>query len=182
LVEDTLMFYESLKSLPLQNRMAALVTGTIDPEQNRQEAANLVVEDNDSKKMAASRLTAPQPVIEPEPVQVEAPVVDLDVLPPMVEPTGWALQIGAYRDIPALMTGMKILYSKNDDIIGTIPPRRSEVKFPDNGTKGPRGFFYRLNAGPLQSRVAAQNLCKELKARGTDCWVRPPEKSEGKLQ
>jgi len=185
-VDDTLMFYEELGALPMNDRMAALVTGTIAPAQNREETGNLELVDNDAKRMAASRLTAvePDPVVEPEPViePEPEPEVDLTTLPPLVEPTGWALQIGAYRNIPNLMRGMQILYENNDDIIGHIAPRRSEVEFSTNKVEGPKGFYYRLNAGPLKDYRLAKEICDELKVRGTDCWVRPPESSEGKVK
>lgn len=182
-VSDTFSFYDQLTALPFKDRMAALVTGAIEPAQNREDAANLVVTDNDARRMAASRLSAPEPEPIPEPKPEPEPKtekVDLTEVPPIVEPTGWALQIGAYRNIPNLMKGMRILYEANDDIIGDIPPRRSEVQFPTSND-GPKGFYYRLNAGPLQDRSRAMSICKELKARGTDCWVRPPEVSEGRV-
>lgn len=37
---------------------------------------------------------------------------------------------------------------------------------------GDRGVFYRLQAGPLSSRDAAESLCAELKAQQQDCLVR----------
>jgi hypothetical protein len=36
---------------------------------------------------------------------------------------------------------------------------------------GARGIFYRLRAGSLSDRAAAQRLCGALRSRGRDCLV-----------
>jgi hypothetical protein len=36
---------------------------------------------------------------------------------------------------------------------------------------GDRGVFYRLRAGPLDSRAAAASLCRKLSARNQGCLV-----------
>ncbi len=185
-VDSTFTFYRSLASLSEADRMQALVTGTIDPAWTRQESANLQLENTDDRAIAAKRFV-PEPVMvakapEPEPIKEEVVEVSYTPgdIPPLLEPEGWALQIGAYRTIERLMTGWDILYDRNIDILADIPPRRSEIDF---GTTedGPKGFYYRLNAGPLKTLAEARAICDELKARGTRCWIRPPETSEGRL-
>ena len=183
-VDSTFTFYRSLASLDETDRMRALVTGTIDPAWTRRESANLQLENTNDRTIAAQRFIA-EPVMvakAPEPVKeqiAEASYTPGDV-PPLLEPEGWALQIGAYRTIERLMTGWDILYERNIDILADIPPRRSEVDF---GTTedGPTGFYYRLNAGPLKTLAEAKTICDELRERGTRCWIRPPESSEGRL-
>ncbi|WP_417456485.1 SPOR domain-containing protein [Kordiimonas sp.] len=194
-VNETFTFYRSLSSLPTDKRMQALVAGAVDPSWTREEAGNLMMADSQPSRDAAKRIvTGPviakkveeKPVVVAEARKAEpAPKPDvanyeLKEIPPLVEPTGWALQIGAYRNVKALMRGWTILFRANADILAEIPPRRSEVDFGDREGK-PKGFYYRLNAGPLKTLAQARTLCKELKARGTDCWIRPPEKSEGSL-
>jgi len=188
-ISDTFTFYRSLSSLAPATRMRALVTGTIDPAWTREEAANLQMEDTRTRQQAASRLVEqstmiaqapPPPPAEPEPEKLARANYELTEVPPLVEPEGWALQIGAYRNLKNLMRGWTILYRESGDILKDIPPRRSEVDFGDR-SNGPRGFYYRLNAGPLKTLQEAKDLCDALTARGTSCWIRPPEKSEGAL-
>jgi tetratricopeptide (TPR) repeat protein len=206
-VQETFTFYRTIMNVPADHRMRALVTGTIDPEWDRSEAGNLVISDTEVRQEAAKRLIAENKTPEPEPEPIPAPTVDvqpepepaptpaptaepeavedrsnyeLTTIPPLVEPDGWALQIGAYRTIKNLMRGWTILYRQSGDLLEDIPPRRSEVDHGNSDT-GPQGFYYRLNAGPLKSLSRARELCAALKERGTDCWIRPPEPVEGKL-
>ena len=104
---------------------------------------------------------------------------DLELLPD--DPTsGYALQIAAYRTMAHLERGVRILYDEAGDILKGLPPRYSEVDFGGRDTY-PHGFFYRLNAGPLDSLEEANDKCAQLKDRGIACWVRPPEPAEGQL-
>lgn len=184
-INETFTFYRSLASLKEQERMQALVTGTVKPEWTQDEKANLELKDTAESKIAAKRLVESKVQVAkatPKPISKPAPREDyvLKEVPPLVEPEGWALQIGAYRTIKNLMKGWTILYRESGDILQNIPPRRSEVDF-GKKDNGPSGFYYRLNAGPLKTFAQAKELCEALKSRGTSCWIRPPEKAEGKL-
>ncbi len=180
-LNDTFIFYRSLKNYKNQQRLQALVTGVANPSWDRQEAANLKLINNTEGQNAAARIIAqPAPEAAPEKPEPEPVKYELKEIPPLVEPEGWALQIGAYRTIEKLMQGWSLLYNANEDILSGIPPRRSEINFGDTTSK-PHGFYYRLNAGPLKSMAHARKVCAQLKERGTDCWIRPPEKSEGTL-
>lgn len=192
-VYETFTFYRSLASLGQAERMQALVTGTIDPEWTKSKVANLSLEESKDRQMAARRMVAkkPAPLLaavpgRPEPKKL-ASVKKITPanykpgdVPPLLEPEGWALQIGAYRTLKRLTNGWGILYERNIDILKDIPPRRSEMDF-GSRTEGPSGFYFRLNAGPLKTLAEAKALCTELRRRGTSCWIRPPESSEGKL-
>ncbi len=187
---DTLTFYRGLMQLPIAQRMQALVIGAIDPAWSMDEKANLIVQNSLDKEAAAKRLIAPKPKLDVKPQEtsqkiskvqpIRKPNADLSVMPPLLEKTGWALQIAAYRTENNLIRGMQILYRENDELLKNVPPRRSEIDFGDVGT-GPKGFYYRLNAGPLKSLKRAKELCNALLDRGTKCWIRPPENSEGTL-
>jgi len=178
-INETFRFYRSLSSLGEAERMQALVTGTVKPEWTRTEQANLVLQESAMKEIAAKRII--EPAVQKVVAKPAAPKeYVLTEIPPLVEPEGWALQIGAYRTLKNLMKGWTILYRQSSDLLQEIPPRRSEVDFGKND-KGPKGFYYRLNAGPLKTFAEAKTLCNALKARGTSCWIRPPEKKEGKL-
>lgn len=185
-VDDTFTFYRSLASLNEASRMQALVTGTIDPAWSRQETANLSLDNTADRQVAASRfvtkpkLFAKAPEPKPEPKEVVQANYIIEEAPPLLEPEGWALQIGAYRTVERLVQGWNILYERNLDILADIPPRRSEIDFGAR-EEGPSGFYYRLNAGPLKTLQQARTICDELRERGTRCWIRPPESSEGKL-
>lgn len=177
-LNDTFQFYAEVKSLPVDYRMRALVAGAVDPAWTLRESGNLTLAESDAKDRAAERLiTKPKPEPKPEPKPKPKPKMEI---PPLLEPEGWAVQIGAYRTIKNLVRGWDILKARNEDILKDIPPRRSEKDFGPRDTK-PSGFYYRLNAGPLKNFGEAKKLCKAFKARGTDCWIRPPEKAEGKL-
>jgi len=197
---NTFTFYRSLASLQPAQRMQALVTGTVNPDWTRAELANLELQETEGRQDAAQRLItasqlaekvepAPKPILvakapEAKPEPIAKPVFRADYvlteIPPLLEPEGWALQIGAYRSIKNLMRGWTILYRQSGDLLENVPPRRSEVDF-GNTNKTPKGFYFRLNAGPLKSYALAKELCSALKARGTRCWIRPPEQTEGKL-
>lgn len=187
-VNETFTFYRSLASLGRAERMQALVTGTIDPAWTKSEAANLSLEESKDRQIAAQRMVTKKPApilaaapIKPEPVKKVRPVnYKPGDIPPLLEPEGWALQIGAYRTLKRLTDGWGILYERNIDILKDIPPRRSEMDF-GSRIEGPSGFYFRLNAGPLKTLAEAKALCTELRKRGTSCWIRPPESSEGKL-
>lgn len=184
-VNETFTFYRSLASLAYAERMQALVTGTIDPEWTKAKVANLSLEETTGRQMAAQRMVAEKPAPKlAAAVKVEKKVTPANYepgdVPPLLEPEGWALQIGAYRTLKRLTTGWAILYERNIDILKDIPPRRSERDF-GTRSEGPSGFYFRLNAGPLKTLAEAKTLCTELRKRGTSCWIRPPEVSEGKL-
>ncbi|PCI64355.1 MAG: hypothetical protein COB37_01910 [Kordiimonadales bacterium] len=210
-IDETFTFYRSLLSLAPKRRMQALVTGTVNPEWTRTDFANLQLSESQDKQVAAKRIVneplfaakkeqavllaqaefpkkapvvTPKPVAVPPKKQEPKPVPKAEVIlteiPPLLEPEGWALQIGAYRTIRNLMRGWSILYSQSSDLLKDIPPRRSEVVL-ENKAGGPDGFYYRLNAGPLKTFGQAKDLCTALQARGTSCWIRPPEKTEGTL-
>ncbi len=180
-INETFTFYRSLKSLDESDRMQALVTGSVNPEWNRKAQANLQIKESPAHTTAAKRLVKPNVQKVAAPLKA-APIKDyvFKEIPQLIEPEGWALQIGAYRTLKNLMKGWTILYRISGDLLQDIPPRRSEVDF---GKKedGPKGFYYRLNAGPLKTFAEAKTLCEALKDRGTKCWIRPPEKAEGKL-
>jgi len=188
-VADTFTFYRALLSMEPVDRMRSLAIGAIAPKTTGETPANLKLTDTNARQAAAERLVSdPTPVPEmPEPVEAmplpqetpEHKPYQQGDLPPLLESEGWALQIAAYRTIKELIRGWDILYAANKDILNGIEPRRSEVDF---GTResGPSGFYYRLNAGPLKSLAEAREMCNALMANGTECWIRPPEPSEGK--
>ncbi|WCL54710.1 SPOR domain-containing protein [Gimibacter soli] len=189
-VADTFGFYNAIKSLTPEERMRSLAIGAISPATDGATPGNLRLTDTEDRDAAANRLVtdpASADTVEMMPAAPAAPATPVAEkkpyqqgdIPPLLESEGWALQIAAYRTVKELIRGWDLLHAANQDILNGIEPRRSEVDFGTRDTK-PSGFYYRLNAGPLKSLAEARELCNALKANGTDCWIRPPEPSEGK--
>lgn len=170
-VRANLLFADMLRAMSPKARLSALVLGSQAPQTDNSQNANAVYlkGDNAAWVDASIRRLVPQ-----------EGSADLAGVPPLMDPTGWAVQIAAYRKLEHLAPGWAYLSSKYASIIGGLEPRRSEVTHPP-APKGPVGFFYRLNAGPLRSKEEALDICKRLEARGAECWVRPPTAGEGRL-
>ncbi|HPF47344.1 MAG: tetratricopeptide repeat protein [Alphaproteobacteria bacterium] len=185
---ENLHYYRMLSNLPTDDRFDSVLNQSASDMTDKTKMANEVYNDDDNKLTKAitiARLTEvpPEPVAavepEPEPAPVEQAEDDNGV-PALLGPEGWALQIAAYRTKEELRPGWEKLKAKYFDIIGGLEPRRSEIDFGNRDTP-PTGYFYRLNAGPLTSYEEARDACKKIQELGTDCWVRPPEVTEGDL-
>ena len=174
---EALAYYQTLRGLAENDRMQMLIYGQAHPRTDREETANLM-EASYNGTGAAQRLLAKP---EPEPIPKPEPVVEIPGLPPLMEAHGWAVQIAAYRTAEEIIRGWEILSTKYADIIGNLEPRRSEVEFGERVENGRRGFYYRLYAGPLAGFSESKMVCDALIAAGGDCWIRPPEPTEGSL-
>lgn len=192
---QTLDYFRTIKMLPPEDRLTALVAGTAAPKQDISEPANRSYDnDTETKVATAKRIVGveveqpvvepfpepePEPMPEPEPEPEPEPYEDADLsgIPLMAPGEGWSLQIAAYRKASQLVAGWNLLREQYYDIIGELEPRRTEVDFGDRPEK-PNGFYYRLNAGPLTSLEEAVEKCQQMKALGADCWVREPEAGE----
>ncbi|MFZ5610009.1 MAG: tetratricopeptide repeat protein [Pseudomonadota bacterium] len=184
-----LSYVEALRGLPENARMAAVLGSGVEPVRTIEghPRRGLMADDAWARATVARLLpqrvaavTEPAPAPAPEEESQPQDPVALGGVPPLMDPSGWAVQIAAYRKLAHLAPGWRYLSSKYADIIGHLEPRRSEVTHPP-ATTGPVGFFYRLNAGPLTSAEEAKAVCAALHARGGVCWVRPPEPAEGHL-
>lgn len=179
LTNENLGYFRVLASLTSEERFDAVIRQSTKPKTDLAKPANETYKNADhnrTRNITVARLVE----VPPEPMATVEP--EEKNVPPLLGPQGWALQIAAYRKKSELMPGWKKLKKKYFDIIGTLEPRRSEI---DLGTAkykgGPHGFYYRLNAGPLTSLREAREACREIRKRGTDCWVRIPEVTEGKV-
>lgn len=186
--DETIANFRMLKGLDHEERVTAMVYGMKNPAHDTEDVANQsYIEEDPAKLAAAERVVLepePEPMPEPEPAPepMPEPVQMPDpVIPPLMEPEGWAVQIAAYRYAEEIMPGWEQLREKYADIIGHLEPRRSEIDFGDREEE-PQGFFYRLNAGPLDSFGEALAICEEIVAMDNgECWIRPPEPTEGRL-
>lgn len=170
-VKANLLYADMLRAMSPKARLSALVVGAQNPKTDKSQNANAVYIKGDNAAWVEASVRRLVPM---------EGSADLAGVPPLMDPTGWAVQIAAYRKLEHLAPGWAYLSSKYASIIGGLEPRRSEVTHPP-AAKGPVGFFYRLNAGPLRSRAEARDICARLTARGAECWVRPPTVGEGRL-
>lgn len=184
-VQANITFIDMIRALPAQQRMATLLRASVNTKRTTDgHAFRGKTVENETTRATLARLLPDQRAedMSMQVAQVEEDVdpVGLGGVPPLLEPTGWAVQIAAYRKIEHLAPGWTYLSTKYAHIIGGLEPRRSEVDHPPSD-RGPVGFFYRLNAGPLTSKEEAVAVCNQMQAEGGECWVRPPEPAEGKL-
>jgi len=182
-VDRQIASYRTLAALPVEQRAAAAMSALGEEKLDLDKPANRVFLEPVEAQATVRRLLAkpavavvPEPAPEPEP----APVEETMDIPPLDDNIGYAVQIAAYRHAYELNPGWEMLKEKYKDLIGNLEPRRSEVDFGDRDSD-PRGFFYRLNAGPLKTYSAAKTICDAISAEGGDCWVRPPLPAEGRV-
>jgi hypothetical protein len=60
------------------------------------------------------------------------------------------------------------LRGAHPDLLASLSPTVSATEIAGSGT------YYRLRAGPLHDRAAADSLCKQLAARHQSCFVVAP--------
>lgn len=82
---------------------------------------------------------------------------------------GWRVQISSLRSDDAARKAWASLSKKNADLLGKLS---LTVERKDLG--GGKGTYYRMQAGPLASRDAADALCGRLKQRKIGCLVVAP--------
>ncbi len=176
----TLRFFQRLRALEPAARVRALIAATRPMSRAPSDAAVPDIADDPQKRaMVKALLAEPEPA-PPPPPPPPAPEPQQVDLPPLLDPTGWSVQIAAYRTPEQLKRGQAYYWKRFAEVLKDYEPRRSEIDYGPRKT-APRGFFYRLNVGGLQDREAAEELCRRLKAAGAPCWVRPPEPAEGRL-
>ena len=185
LTNENLNYYRILTALPADDRFDAVLSQSGNDLTDLSDVANEVFNDDDNeltKAITVARLVEvpPEPIAQLEPAPEPAPEPEDDGVPALLGPESWALQIAAYRTKEELRPGWEKLKEKYFDIIGQLEPRRSEIDFGDRSQQ-PNGYFYRLNAGPLTSYEEARVACQKISELGTDCWVRPPEVTEGDI-
>ncbi len=99
---------------------------------------------------------APQTLIpaEPRPATAAAPA----------EPAGgFAVHLASYKSESAARDGWAQLRKRHGALLGALAPSVTRVELPG------KGVFWRLKAGPLSDRAAAEALCAKLEARKQYC-------------
>lgn len=124
----------------------------------------------------------PEPAVEvaevPEPTPPPAPVQEAVPAPePVAQPQqslesfvaalsgDYLIQIAALRSEEVAQSEWDRLSQKHSDLLGSYRPTIVRADL------GERGIFYRLRAGPLQDRPAAEELCVALAAENVGCLV-----------
>jgi cell division septation protein DedD len=114
----------------------------------------------------------PPPLAKAEPEAAAPPDTLADPPPdPPVAAAGGAyrIQLASFRDRDAVDRGWKAFLAKAPVLLVDLIPDVQEV---DLGPE--RGTFYRLRAGPLRSREAADKLCELLGEVDLECLVVAP--------
>jgi len=116
---------------------------------------------------AAPAAPKPEAVVKPAP-QPEPQAASEPAAAPTAAAAGYLLQLGAFRSKEAALQGWRVLQKKHGVLLNLLT---SDVQAVDLGDKG---TFFRLRAGPFDSRAAALKRCAALKAQKGDCLVVKP--------
>lgn len=119
--------------------------------------------------------TAPAATAEPVKPKTVAPPSSLKATPkpPMPRASaskGYRVQLGAVRSQDGAQKEWKRLKAKHKDVLGSL------VLSVIRADLGAKGIYYRLRAGPLASRAAADTACQVLKGRKVPCFPVAPSK------
>ncbi|MHA1571108.1 MAG: SPOR domain-containing protein [Alphaproteobacteria bacterium] len=115
---------------------------------------------------------APEPQIAvvpaPEPPQVAAKPDPAPEIKPAASPSvAWRIQLASLSSDKGAKTEWQRIKGRNQELLQNLQLNVQEAKLP-------RGTFYRIQAGPLADKAAAQRLCTSLKERKQDCLVVKP--------
>jgi cell division septation protein DedD len=82
--------------------------------------------------------------------------------------SGYRIQLAALRSEPEAQATWKRLASRHKNFLGNRQPNivRTEL--------GGLGTFYRVQIGPFSSKTESQQLCKNFKQGGLDCFLLAP--------
>jgi cell division septation protein DedD len=113
---------------------------------------------------------APNPAVAvvPPPPAAAAPPAPPRAAPAAAATEGYRLQLGALRTEAAAQQEWARLKRVNADLLGRLEMRAARADL------GARGVFYRIEAGPIADRDAAQHACDALKGRKVGCILVKP--------
>jgi hypothetical protein len=78
------------------------------------------------------------------------------------------VQLASAGSQDAAMGEWKRISGRNADLLGTLTPTVVQAEVPNRGT------VYRLRAGPLADKDAADSLCLALAVRNVKCFAARP--------
>ena len=119
----------------------------------------------------APQSPATAPAAEPAPTTPETKTAAAVPTPAPAVPTagpGFQIQLASVLSEEAAAAEWKRVAGKNKDLLGAFMPLVTKADL------GGRGVFYRLRAGPLPDKAAADALCASLAAANVGCIVIKP--------
>jgi len=115
-------------------------------------------------------LDAPSAEATPSGAPAPTPLAQLDGDAQAGLPGDYRVLIASYRSPNAALNGWEKLKAANGDVLGPLEAQLLPVDLgPDYGV------LYRVEAGPVESPQAAEDLCAALKARNVYCMPIPPQ-------
>ena len=116
-----------------------------------------------------AQLAAKTPPPPPElAVKTPAPAPSVEKAPALKDGAAWRIQLVSLSSLEGAETVWGRMQKANTDLLGGLELLVQTVKLP-------KGTFYRVQAGPLANRAAADSLCGTLKSRKQDCLVVAPK-------
>jgi len=113
--------------------------------------------------------TAPATPPETEEDQIAAAIAAAPAASPIAPvPGAFQVQLASARSADGAMGEWKRISGKNAVVLDGLSPSVSEVDL------GEKGVFFRLRAGPLADKAAADAICAELAAQNVGCIVVRP--------
>ena len=116
----------------------------------------------EAAKPAASQPAAQVAAVPTPAITAPAPT------PAGVSGPAYQIQLASVLSEDAAMAEWKRISGKNKEILGSYAPAVTKADL------GERGVFYRLRAGPLADKAAADALCASLAAQNVGCIVVKP--------
>jgi hypothetical protein len=113
-------------------------------------------------------MTVPPPGPTEQPVPADTPATAAAAAIPASGVHAYRLQLGAMRTPEAAGHEWERLKRRHADLLGALEYGAQRVDL------GPRGLFYRIQAGPLADAAQAERRCAELKHRGEGCIIVKP--------
>ncbi len=151
---------------PEQDDLAALVAAAT----GGREAATGPIATKPAAPAAAEppteqQVAAAPPIAEPPPPALAsvAPVV-----PPAAMAGAFQIQLASARSEQGAMGEWNRIIAKNKEALGGLTPNVARVDL------GEKGVFFRLRAGPVADKAAADSLCATLGAQNVGCIVVRP--------
>jgi hypothetical protein len=109
----------------------------------------------------------PKPVNGPsKPPVVETPVAAGEVDPLFADTMQFGIHLASYRSEGRAAQGWRDYRAHFKPLIDGLQPRVLGIDFNDG-----RGLFFRLKAGPFDTRADAQKICDAIRERGEFCKV-----------
>jgi tetratricopeptide (TPR) repeat protein len=107
---------------------------------------------------------APFEVQPPKPAPAAEPIPTPDPETPAATDPSYKVHIASYRTEDAALAGWEDAKAANPDLLGALGPVLATVDL------GPgQGIFIQVQAGPVESKTAAEELCTALKLRDLYC-------------